>query len=70
MTQSKPESFTRAPRGRGRASRISVSLHDSLFRQLEELAHAEGRSLSNLCAHLIETALTDHRGSSSPPDRR
>jgi hypothetical protein len=52
------------PRGRGRSSRISVSLHESLFRQLEELAQEEGRSLSNLCARLIETALEDHRQAS------
>lgn len=58
------------PRGRGRSSRISVSLHDSLFRQLEALAQAEGRSLSNLCARLIETALDDHRQAACAPDRR
>ncbi|MEN9540984.1 MAG: CopG-like 1 or ribbon-helix-helix domain, 5 [Cyanobacteriota bacterium] len=56
MTDSKP-----APRGRGRANRISVSLHDGLFRQLEALAAEEGRSLSNLCARLIETALQGQR---------
>ena len=56
MTDSKP-----AARARGRASRISVSLHDALFRELENLAAEEGRSLSNLCARLIETALQSHR---------
>ena len=56
MTDSKP-----AARVRGRASRISVSLHHDLFGKLEKLAAEEGRSLSNLCARLIETALQSHR---------
>ena len=47
--------------GRGRAARISVSLHDALVEELEQLARAEGRSLSNLCARLIETALPHYR---------
>lgn len=58
MTDAKP--ITRA---RGRASRISVSLHEALFKQLEDLACEEGRSLSNLCARLIETALQNQRRS-------
>lgn len=53
---------TSANRSRGRAARISVSLHDGLLEELEQLALAEGRSLSKLCARLIETALPHYRG--------
>jgi len=50
-------------RGRGRANRISVSLHDAMFERLQELSQQEGRSLSNLCAYLLEMALQQHDAS-------
>jgi len=50
----------RSGRGRGRANRVSVSLHDAMFERLQELSEREGRSLSNLCAYLLELALEQH----------
>ena len=41
----------------GRASRISVSLSDGTLDKLQKVAAKENRSLSNLCALLIESAL-------------
>jgi metal-responsive CopG/Arc/MetJ family transcriptional regulator len=55
MTDSNPPA-----RGQGRANRISVSLHDAMFERLQELSLQEGRSLSNLCAYLLELALQHH----------
>lgn len=55
MTDSNP-----LARGRGRANRISVSLHDAMFERLQELSLKEGRSLSNLCAYLLEVALQQY----------
>ena len=55
MTDSNPPA-----RGQGRANRISVSLHDAMFERLQELSQREGRSLSNLCAYLLEVALQRH----------
>ena len=52
MTDSSPEA-----RIRGRATRISVSLSDGTLDALQRLAAKENRSLSNLCARLIERAL-------------
>ena len=43
--------------GRGRTSRISVGLSEGTLSELQQLATQEGRSLSNLCARLIESAL-------------
>ena len=43
--------------GRGRVSRISVGLSEGTLNELQQLAAQEGRSLSNLCARLIEGAL-------------
>ena len=47
---------TPSPR-KSRASRISVSLRDGTVERLQQLAQQEGRSLSNLCAHLLEQAI-------------
>ena len=52
MTDSSPQARTR-----GRATRISVSLSDGTLDALQRLAAKENRSLSNLCARLIERAL-------------
>ena len=52
MLESRP-----ATRAQGRSNRISVSLGDSLVERLQDLAEQEGRSLSNLCARLIEQAI-------------
>lgn len=52
MFEAKPD-----PRALGRASRISVSLAEPLLERLQELAEREGRSLSNLCARLLEHAI-------------
>lgn len=46
--------------GQRRAKRISISLHDAMFERLQELSLREGRSLSNLCAYLLEVALQRH----------
>lgn len=40
-----------------RANRVSVSLSDGTLDTLQQLAEQQGRSLSNLCARLIEGAL-------------
>jgi len=40
-----------------RSNRVSVSLNAQLYKQLQELSQKEGRSVSNLCAHLLATAL-------------
>lgn len=34
--------------------RLSITVSDGLFRQLQELADEQGRSTSNLCAFLLE----------------
>ena len=36
--------------------KISVVLRQDVVQQLQDLAEYEGRSLSNLCAHLLEKA--------------
>lgn len=48
---------SRQSRSRGRATRVSVSLNDDTLDLLQTLAAQESRSLSNLCARLIESAL-------------
>jgi predicted DNA-binding protein len=40
-----------------RSNRISINLTPELHAQLRTLASQEGRSISNLCAHLIEASL-------------
>lgn len=55
MFDSTPEA-----RGQGRATRISISLGDVMVQRLQDLAQREGRSLSNLCARLLENALDQH----------
>lgn len=44
----------------GTSKRISIVLHPSLFTQLQGRSDSEGRSLSNLCAYLLERAMTDY----------
>ena len=46
-------------RSRGRANRISVSLSDGILDALQRRAAKENRSMSNLCARLIESALSN-----------
>jgi hypothetical protein len=42
--------------------RLSVSMPYSVMKLLEARAHSEGRSMSNLVAHLLEQGLqTDNR---------
>jgi hypothetical protein len=40
------------------SKRITIVLHPSLFTQLQTRSDNEGRSLSNLCAYLLERAMT------------
>jgi metal-responsive CopG/Arc/MetJ family transcriptional regulator len=54
MFEAKPD-----PRAQGRCSRVSVSLPEPLLEQLQQLAQREGRSLSNLCARLLERSVAD-----------
>jgi hypothetical protein len=41
----------------GRASRICINLRSETHDLLRAIARQEGRSLSNLCAHLLEQML-------------
>ena len=41
--------------------KISVVLRQDVVQQLQDLAEFEGRSLSNLCAHLLEKAYKDQK---------
>ena len=41
----------------GRASRICINLRSETHELLRAIAQKEGRSLSNLCAHLLEQML-------------
>jgi len=43
--------------------RVSVVLRQDLLEKLQELAEWEGRSLSNMCAHLLEKAYKDQKPS-------
>jgi hypothetical protein len=45
-------------------SRISITIPDSLYKHLVKKSVEEGRSLSNLSAFLIESALRDEQSSS------
>ena len=49
---------------RPRGNRISVSLSDEHYAQLQLLSQTEGRSLSNLCARLLALALDQLKQSS------
>jgi len=44
----------------GTSKRITIVLHPSLHTQLQGRCDHEGRSLSNLCAYLLERAMTDY----------
>jgi len=50
---SRMELLTRAPR------RLSITISDVIFKKINDLADHEGRSTSNLCAYLLETAVRD-----------
>lgn len=39
------------------SKRVSIVLHPKLFTRLQERCDFEGRSLSNLCAYLLERSL-------------
>ncbi|MDS1347695.1 ribbon-helix-helix domain-containing protein [Planktothrix agardhii] len=43
------------------SKRIQVTLPDQIATDLEKLAHSQGRSVSNLAAHLLEKALNEAR---------
>ena len=45
------ELLTRAPR------RITITISDAIYKRINDLADHEGRSTSNLCAYLLETAI-------------
>lgn len=51
-----PESPSNA-RGRGRASRISISLPDELLDDLRSLSQRQARSMSNLCALILRSGV-------------
>lgn len=51
-----PESPSDA-RGRGRASRVSISIPKELLEQLRFLSRRQGRSLSNLCALILQSGV-------------
>jgi hypothetical protein len=40
-----------------RPRRVNVTVSEALLEGLQRCADDEGRSLSNLCAHLLETGL-------------
>lgn len=42
------------------SKRITIVLHPLLHTQLQGRCDHEGRSLSNLCAYLLERAMTDY----------
>ena len=44
--------------------KVSVVLRQDLVEGLQQLAEWEGRSLSNLCAHLLEKAYKEQKPSS------
>ena len=47
--------------------KVSVVLRQDLVDNLQQLAEWEGRSLSNLCAHLLEKAYKDQDLGGKPP---
>lgn len=47
-----------------RSSRISVNLTPQELARFQEVANAEGRSVSNLCYQLIQAFLAQRNGSS------
>lgn len=47
--------------------KISVVLRQDVVQKLQDLAEYEGRSLSNLCAHLLEKA---YQQQSRPEERQ
>jgi len=54
-----PNSVNRSPRSQANPApkRITITVPYSTFRHLEERSAAEGRSLSNLAAYLLERGL-------------
>lgn len=43
----------------GNSKRITIVLHKALFARLQDRSDYEGRSMSNLCAYLLERAMPD-----------
>ncbi len=41
------------------SKRITIVLHKALFARLQDRSDYEGRSMSNLCAYLLERAMSD-----------
>jgi hypothetical protein len=57
--------FITQPRSRRNTSiskRVTVSLNPTLFTLLQVRSDQEGRSLSNLCAYLLECAMNGQGG--------
>lgn len=42
------------------SKRITIVLHPLLYTRLQGRCDTEGRSLSNLCAYILERAMTDY----------
>ena len=59
--------MTDPPVPASRSSRISINLTPELHAQLRVWASTEGRSVSNLCVHLIETSLASRRTGGRAP---
>ena len=53
--------ITQAPsrRNTSTSKRVTVSLNPTLFIRLQVRSDKEGRSLSNLCAYLLEAAMSE-----------
>lgn len=43
------------------SKRISIVLHPLLYTRLQGRSDLEGRSMSNLCAYLLEQAMSDYK---------
>ena len=51
------------------SKRINVTLPDSVVDELEDWANAQGRSLANLAAFLLEMALKEAKGKGEIPSQ-
>lgn len=56
--------MTRKPR------RINATVSHQLFNQLQALADIQGRSLSSLCAYLLETSIEQRRAAQQQAAQR
>ncbi len=62
VPQQSPGSSASIPTER-RAARVCINLREDTHDDLRAIALEEGRSLSNLCAHLLEQMLEQLKGS-------